>query len=67
MKGLAARRKEVGMSQAELAKCCGVSQAAVAAWEGGSKYPAAEKLPLIASALNCSIDDLFAAYGLQVS
>ena len=59
--GLAKRRRDVGLSQAKLAELCGVSQAAVAAWECGIKHPTADKLPIIAEALKCSIDDLFRA------
>lgn len=60
MKGLAGLRKAAGLSQTMLAERCGVSQAAVAAWESGIKYPSADKLPLIAGTLGCTIDDLFA-------
>lgn len=59
MKGLASMRKKSGISQADLALICGVSQAAVASWECGIKYPTADKLPIIAKALGCTIDDLF--------
>lgn len=61
MVGLAQLRKKAGLSQAKLAEVCGVTQAAVAAWESGVKYPTADKLPAIAEALKCSIDDLFRA------
>ena len=37
----------------------GVTPAAVLAWERPGCYPEAEKLPRIAKALGCRIDDLF--------
>ena len=61
MKGLAKCRKAAQLSQAELAAMLNVGQSAIAAWETGVAYPNANKLPLIAEALNCSIDDLFHA------
>ena len=37
----------------------GVTGAAVLAWEQPGRYPEAEKLPKIAAALHCSIDELY--------
>lgn len=37
----------------------GVTPAAVLAWERPDCYPEAAKLPLIAAALGCTIDDLY--------
>ncbi|MFR6334610.1 MAG: helix-turn-helix transcriptional regulator [Oscillospiraceae bacterium] len=59
MDGLATCRKAAGLTQAALAAILGVSQAAVAAWESGAKLPSAHKLPAIAAALRCTIDDLY--------
>lgn len=59
MDGLATCRKAAGLTQAALATILGVSQAAVAAWESGAKLPSAHKLPAIAAALSCTIDDLY--------
>lgn len=56
---LAALRREAGLSQAKLAEICGVTQAAVTAWECGTKCPTADKLPVIADTLGCTIDALF--------
>ena len=61
MNGIYSARKKAGLSQAELASAVGVTQASVAMWECGNKYPSSDKLPAIAVALGCSIDDLFAA------
>lgn len=61
MKGLARCRKAAKLSQTELASKIGVGQSAIAAWETGVAYPSADKLPAIASALSCTIDELFQA------
>ena len=46
------------MTQAELAKLCGVSQGSVAQWEKGGSFPKAEKLPALARALGCPVKEL---------
>lgn len=61
MNGIQIKRKDAGLNQTQLAELCGVSQAAVAAWESGIKHPTADKLPKIAEALGCTIDDLYKA------
>lgn len=48
-----------GIGQAELARRIGVTPAAVLLMESPGTYPGAERLPLIAKALGCTIDDLF--------
>lgn len=54
-----------GLTLTELARRCDVSVAAVHQWEAGVAFPSADKLPMIASILDCKIDDLYdmAAYG----
>lgn len=54
-----------GMTLAELARRCGVTLVAVHQWEAGTTFPSADKLPMIAASLGCTIDDLYdmAAYG----
>lgn len=52
-------RESIGMGQTQLAEAAGVSQAAIAKWETGVAYPRADKLPTIAKALGCRIDDLY--------
>lgn len=49
----------VNMTQKELAKKMGLSPSTVSMWEKGERNPRTEKLPELASALGCSIDDLF--------
>ncbi len=60
MKGLPSARKAAGMTQAEFAAIIGVDRSTVTKWERGSAYPSSDKLPEIAAALGCTIDDLFA-------
>ena len=59
MQGIIIARKAAGLTQAELAAKVGVCRTAVAAWESGKSYPPAGRLPAIAAALSCTIDDLF--------
>lgn len=57
------RRKEKGLTQAELATLAGVSQSTVAGWETESYLPKAKDIPLLAKILGCTIDQLFASDG----
>ena len=59
MKNLRALRLARKMTQVELAAIMGVTHGAVVAWEAGTKYPTADKLPRLAKTLNCKIDDLY--------
>ena len=60
--GIRARRKALKMTLDELGALVGCSGAAVGMWERGETTPAAEKLPELARALGCRIDDLFKDY-----
>lgn len=51
-------RKEKGFSQEELAEIMNVSRQAVSKWEQGGGYPEVEKLLLLSSKLNISLDSL---------
>ena len=51
-------RAKYNMSQAELGSLVGVGQSAVGMWEIGSRIPPTKKLPDIAYALHCTVDDL---------
>lgn len=55
-------REARGISMSELATSMGVSITAVSKWENGQAYPSADKLPRLAGALGCTIDEL---YGCQ--
>ena len=60
--GIRARRKAAGLSQEELAAAVGCTSQAVGAWERGQTLPTADRLPQLAKALDCSIDDLYKNY-----
>ncbi len=51
-------RKEHHLSQEELAELLDVSRQAVSKWEQGQRYPEVEKLLLLSSKLNISLDAL---------
>lgn len=56
-------RKAAGIKQVDLAKILGVGQPSLCAWESGKTQPTADKLPALAKALGCTIDDLFEKAG----
>ena len=53
-------RKKKGISQEELAQLLNVSRQAVSKWEQGIGYPEVEKLLILSSQLNVSLDSLMA-------
>lgn len=57
--GIRARRKAAGLSLEELAAAVGCTRQAAALWEAGQTLPTADRLPQLAAALGCSIDDLY--------
>lgn len=52
------RRKQLGMTQSEVASYVGVSNAAVSKWEQGLSYPELTLLPRLATLVDLSIDAL---------
>ena len=52
-------RKNLGLSQSELADILGVTQGAVSQWEKRISMPSTDKLPEIAKALKCKVSDFF--------
>lgn len=52
------RRKEMGLTQNQLAKTLNISFQAVSKWENGTAYPDIEMLPKLAAALNTTVDAL---------
>jgi len=52
-------RKELQMTQRELAEKLNVTDKTISRWEVGKSYPDATILPALAKALNISIDELF--------
>jgi len=53
------RRKELHMTQRELAEKLNVTDKTISRWEVGKSYPDATILPALAKVLNTSIDELF--------
>ncbi|MBO7212528.1 MAG: helix-turn-helix transcriptional regulator, partial [Methanobrevibacter sp.] len=60
-------RKERNLSQEELAEMIDVSRQAVSKWEQGDGYPEVEKLLLLSSKLNISLDNLMSTEFAQKS
>ena len=52
------RRKELGLTQNQLAQKLNLSFQAVSKWENGSAYPDITSLPKLAAALNTTVDAL---------
>jgi transcriptional regulator with XRE-family HTH domain len=52
---VAARRHELGLSQAELAALCGTTQSAIARLESGGRPPRIDTLLRLAGALDCTL------------
>ncbi len=52
-------REAAGLTATELARKVGVTPAAVCRWESGLDVPSSARLPKLAQALGCSIDQLF--------
>ena len=53
------RRRELNLSQAELAAIVGCTQTHISKFESGQRGLKAANLPTLARALGCKIDDLF--------
>jgi transcriptional regulator with XRE-family HTH domain len=51
------KRKELGMSQEELAKLIGATQANISWWESGEVEPKASSLRRLAEVFGCTVDD----------
>lgn len=52
------KRKEIGVTQEQVAQYVGVTKAAVSKWEKGQSYPDITLLPKLATYFNLSIDSL---------
>ena len=53
-------RNEKGMTQEELAQSCGISRQRVTNYEIGIREPDLDTLKRLASALDCTVDELLA-------
>lgn len=52
------KRKELNLTQGELAEKLGVTKASVSKWELAQSYPDLQLLPVIAEIFNCTVDEL---------
>lgn len=52
-------REQRGMTQSDLAEKLGVDKTAVSHWENGVSNPSSDRIPMIASALDVPVSDLF--------
>lgn len=52
------RRKELGLTQHDVAIQCGVTKAAIHFWENGTATPALARLGLLADALHTTVAEL---------
>jgi len=52
---VAGRRRELGLSQAQLAELCSTTQSAIARLESGGRPPRIDTLQRIADALDCEL------------
>lgn len=57
------RRKELGLTQNQLAQSLNISFQAVSKWENNSAYPDIEMLPKLAAALHTTVDAAERLYG----
>lgn len=57
------RREAMQMSQRDLADRLGVRHVTVCKWETAVMYPSADRIPMIADALSCTIDALYGRDG----
>ena len=57
-KGIAQRRKALGLSQEEMAKQIGVTRQAVSKWESGAAMPSVDNMIELSRALGVSVDEL---------
>lgn len=60
-------RKEMNLTQEELADKIGVTYQAVSKWENAQSAPDVSFLPMLADLFGCSIDDLFSYTSKQSS
>lgn len=53
-------RHQAGLTQQQFSQQVNISQQAIAKWETGKSMPRADKLPVLAKVLGCSVDQLLA-------
>lgn len=52
------QRKKAGLTQMEVAKALGISDAAVCQWESGETMPTGKRMKEVAELYGCTVDDL---------
>lgn len=52
-------REKAGLNQQQVAEKLSIDRSSIAKWETGEAMPTADKLPQLATILNCTIDELF--------
>lgn len=52
------RRKNLDITQKQLAQKLGVTQSTISMWETNSNFPKSSMLSKLAATLNCTVDDL---------
>lgn len=53
------KREALNITQSELAEQMGVKRNTISQWETGSRHPDHNKIPDLAAALGCTIDELY--------
>lgn len=61
------RRKQLGISQEELAEMCGVSRQAITKWENDESLPTLDKLMQLADIYDVTMDELLGRQSLNES
>lgn len=56
---LAARRKELGLTQQELGERLGVTNKTISRWETGAYLPDLDTIPVLCQSLNISVNEFF--------
>ena len=56
---IASRRQSKGLTQQNLTDELKINRSTVAMWEAGESFPRADKLPILARILGCTINELF--------
>ena len=51
-------RKKAGLTQSDVAKKLGITEASVSQWETGSTHPSTKRLFEIAQLYGCTVDEL---------
>lgn len=62
---IARKRKERGLTQAQLAEMLGCHSKDISEWESGKRQPRADYMVKIATALGCTVDDIVFDGGFQ--